>query len=208
MNLHFLRPLATAVVVALPAAAVAQLVDFAQADTSSNASTLVLVRELPRTGTSEPAPLISATAVRWDNGDAQAIGYVYRWKLTDGPHQWLVGAGAGANAFHSRAPGDHRKKSDLSARAQTEISGLAPGGTYYALAQASSFRSSWFATAQYMPTALPVAFEVSRYNEATYEATSAALRISIGIPHWFVRIGATRADGNTVPFFGVTYNGF
>lgn len=186
----------------------AQLVDFAQVDTSSNASVLVLARELPRTGTAEPAPLLSATAVRWDHGDAEAIGYVYRWKLTDGPHQWLVGAGAGANAFHSRADGDHRSKTDLSARGQTELSGPAPAGTYYALVQASSFRSSWFATAQYMPSALPVAFEVSRYKEASYRSVSAALRISIGIPHWYIRVGATRADGDTVPFVGVTYNGF
>lgn len=208
MNLHSFRRLAAAVLVALPAASMAQLIDFAQVDTSSNASTLVLVRELPRTGTSEPAPLLSANAVRWDHGDAESIGYVYRWKLTEGPHQWLVGAGAGANAFHSRADGDRKSESDLSARAQTEISGPAPAGNYYALAQVSSFRNSWFATAQYIPTSLPVAFEVSRYKEASYHSVSAALRISIGIPHWYIRIGATHADGDTVPFFGVTYNGF
>ncbi len=208
MNLVFLRSLAVIVITAAPALSMAQLVDFAQIDTSSNASTLVLVRELPRTGTAEPAPVLSVTAARWDSGEAAAIGYVYRWKLTEGPHQWLVGTGAGANTFRSRAEGDRKSRSDVSARAQTELSGPAPGGAYYALAQASSFRSSWFAAVQYMPTGLPVAFEVSSYNEATYHSVSTALRISIGVPRWFIRVGATRADSDTVPFVGITYNGF
>lgn len=208
MNLHSFRRLAAAVLVALPAASMAQLIDLAQVDTSSNASTLVLVRELPRAGKVEPAPLLSLSAARWDTGKAAAIGYVYRWKLTEGPHQWLVGAGAGAHTFHSRADGDRKSRSDVSARAQTELSGPAPGGSYYALAQASSFRNSWFATVQYISTRLPVALEVSRYNEATYHSVITALRVSIGVPYWFVRVGATRADGDTVPFFGITYNGF
>lgn len=208
MNLDTFRRLAAIAVVAAPTLSMAQIVDFAQIDASSNASTLVLARELPRTGTAEPAPLLSLTAARWDTGEAAAIGYVYRCRLTDGPHQWLVGAGAGANTFHSRADGDRKSRSDVSARAQTELSGPAPGGAYYALAQASSFRNSWFATVQYLPTRLPIAVEVSSYNEATYHSVSTALRISIGVPHWFVRVGATRADGDTVPFFGITYNGF
>lgn len=208
MNLDTFRRLAAIAVVAAPTLSMAQIVDFAQIDASSNASTLVLARELPRTGTAEPAPLLSLTAARWDTGEAAAIGYVYRCRLTDGPHQWLVGAGAGANTFHSRADGDRKSSSDVSARAQTELSGPAPGGAYYALAQASSFRNSWFATVQYLPTRLPIAVEVSSYNEATYHSVSTALRISIGVPHWFVRVGATRADGDTVPFFGITYNGF
>lgn len=195
-------------VVATPVLSMAQIVDFAQIDASSNASTLVLVRELPRTGTAEPAPLLSLTAARWDTGEAAAIGYVYRWRLIDGPHQWLAGAGAGVNTFHSRADGDRKNRTDVSARVQTELSGPAPGGSYYALAQASSFRNSWFAAVQYAPTRLPVSVELSSYNEATYRSVSTALRISIGVPHWFVRVGATRADGDTVPFIGITYNGF
>ncbi|MES3013878.1 MAG: hypothetical protein V4750_09150 [Pseudomonadota bacterium] len=209
MTLHSLRPLAAAAALALlPAAAMAQIVDFAQLDASSDASTLVLVRALPRSTTAAPAPLLSATATRWSSGEAVALGYVYRWALVDGAQQWVLGAGAGANTFRSRAEGDASHESALSARVQLEGSGPAPGGSYYALAQASSFRSAWFGVLQYMPSGLPLAVEWSRYHEATYQATGVGARIAIGVPHWFVRIGATRADGRTRAFVGVVYNGF
>lgn len=208
MNLHSLRPLAVAIGLVLPAASMAQLVDFAQLDASSDSSTLVLVRETPRSGTAAPAPLLSATATRWSSGEAAAVGYVYRWKISTGEQQWLVGAGAGANTFRSRAPGDESHESALSGRLQSEWFGPALGGSYYALAQGSSFRGSWFAALQYSPPGLPFAVEWSRYHESSYQATSAGLRIAIGVPHWFVRLGAVRADSQTRAFAGVTYNGF
>jgi len=209
LKLHSLRPLAAAAALALlPAAAMAQVVDFAQIDTSSDASTLVLVRALPRSTTAAPAPLLSATATRWSSGEAVAIGYVYRWTLVEGAQQWVLGAGAGANTFRSRAEGDASHESALSARVQLEGSGPAPGGSYYALAQASSFRSAWFGLLQYSPSGWPLTIEWSRYHEATYQATGVGLRVAIGVPNWFVRVGATRADGRTRPFVGVVYNGF
>ena len=209
MTRHSRRPLVAAAALALlPVVAMAQVVDFAQLDASSDASTLVLVRTLPRSTTAAPAPLLSATVTRWGSGEAAALGYVYRWTLVDGAQQWVVGAGAGANSFRSRAEGDASHESALSARIQLEGSGPAPGGSYYALAQASSFRSAWFGLLQYSPSGLPLTVEWSRYHEATYQATGLGVRVAIGVPNWFVRVGATRADGRTRPFVGVVYNGF
>lgn len=194
---------------AVPTVAAAQWLDFAQADASSETSTLVLVKALPPRPASVPAPLLSATYARWASGEALSVGYMHRWALVDGPrHRWLVGAGVGANAFRSRAGSDEQRESGLSARAQSEWSGPAPGGSYYALAQASSFRGAWFATLQYAPSRLPVAFELSGYREASYRASTAGLRIALGVDHWFVRLGATRTGGKSVPFVGLTYNGF
>ncbi|MEO5697104.1 MAG: hypothetical protein ABIQ60_08210 [Burkholderiaceae bacterium] len=207
MNRQFFRPLGV-VLLALPAASMAQIVDFAQLDRSSSSTTLVLARELPRTGTSAPAPLLSATATRWSTGEAAALGWVYRWSIADGTHRWLAGAGAGANTFRTRAANDASNESALSGRLQLEWSGPAPGGSYYALAQASSFRGAWFAVLQYSPSAQPIGFEWSRYHETTYQATSVALQMATGVPNWFVRLGAVHAEGRTRPFIGVTYNGF
>ncbi len=210
MNPSAQRSFAVALVVALPALCQAQWVDFVQVDGSSESSTLVLVREAPRsTGpAAAPAPLLSLSATRWSGGQALAIGYVYRWRLAPGEQQWLLGAGAGANAFRSRAVGDEARESGLSARLQSEWFGPAGGGAYYALVQASSFRGSGFATLQYSLPALPLAVEGSRYHERSYQASSVGLRVAIGVPHWFGRIGAVRADGKTRPYAGVTYNAF
>lgn len=210
MTLHPLfRSLAVSAALAAPlSAALAQVVDFAQLDASSDSSTLVLVRALPRNETAAPAPLLSAVATRWSSGEAGALAYVYRWTLVEGAQQWIVGAGAGANWYRSRAEGNASNESALAARVQVEGAGPAPGGSYYALAQASTFRGSWFGLLQYSPSALPVALEWSRYHEDTYQATTVGARVSIGVPNWFVRVGATRADGRTRPFIGVVYNGF
>ena len=216
MNFHASRHFAVALAFALPAASHAQWVDFAQIDASSDSSTLVLVREAPRNvgnvgedgKAATPAPLLSATATRWSSGEALAIGYVLRWKIAQDEQQWLVGAGVGANSFRSRVVGNEERESALSARLQSEWFGPALGGSYYALAQASSFRGSWFATLQYSLPSLPLALEASRYHETTYQATTVGLRVAIGVPHWFVRVGAVRADGKSRPFAGVTYNAF
>lgn len=205
MNVITFRSLAVAAVLAVPVASMAQLVEFAQIDIASNSSSLVLVSALARAA---PAPLLSATASRWSTGEAAAVGYVHRWALVEGAHHWIVGAGVGANLFRSRAAGDSTQESGVSARVQTEAFGQAAGGDYYALAQASSFRHTWLGVLQYAPSGQPIAFEWLRYHENSYQASTAALRLATGVPHWFVRLGALRANGQTRPFVGVTYNAF
>ncbi|MEO7338323.1 MAG: hypothetical protein ABIV63_17250 [Caldimonas sp.] len=194
----------------VPSITSAQVIDYAQADTSSSASTLVLVSAFGAgEGADRPASLLSATYARWSTGEAAGVGYVWRRNLLDGKtHQWTVGAGIGANSFHSRVTGDEHRDSSLSGRAQSEWSGPAPGGTYYALAQASSFRGSWLAVAQYSPSAFPVAPEWARYHERNYQATTVGVGIATGIPRWFLRLGSTRANGVSHPYIGVAYNGF
>jgi hypothetical protein len=191
----------------LPTAAHAGWIDYAQADTSSSATTVVLVGAVGATDTPRPAPLVSATYTRWSTGAAGGIGYVQRWAVGGDTHHWVIGAGAGANAFHSRDASDENKAA-LSARAQSEWFGPAPGGSYYALAQASSFRRSWLAAAQYSPAGAPVALEWARYHERGYQASSAGLRIATGVPRWYVRLGATHANAETRGYLGIAYNGF
>jgi hypothetical protein len=86
--------------------------------------------------------------------------------------------------------------------------GPAPSGSYYALVQASSFRHSWLATAQYSPAGFGISPEWTRYREQDYQATSIGLRVATGVPRWFVRVGVTRAEGRSRPFVGAAYNGF
>ena len=50
--------------------------------------------------------------------------------------------------------------------------------------------------------------EWTRYHERGYQSTSVGARISIGVPHWFVRVGTTRANSEYRPYVGITYNGF
>ncbi len=193
---------------ALCAASSAQAIEYAQLDTSSSATTAVLVHALGASSPDTPAPLVSATYARWDTGDATAAGIVYRWSVGGDTHHWVVGAGAGINDFHDRADPAARHDTRSSARVQSEWYGPAPGGTYYVLAQASSFRGSWLATAQYAPSGLPVAVEWSRYHERGYQATNLGLRFALGSPRWFLRAGNTRADGESRPYIGIAYNGF
>ena len=202
------RALAVAALASLACAAHAAAIDYAQVDTSQSATTVVLVSAVGADDPARPAPLVSATFTRWSSGEAAGIGYVQRWAAADETHRWLLGAGVGANTFRSRDPADERRDSALSARLQSEWSGPAPGGSYYVLAQASSFRGSWLATGQYSPAALPVALDWTRYHERGYQATSIGLRISIGVPRWFVRLGATRAEGESRPYVGLAYNAF
>jgi len=208
LNAFLRRCVAIAALATLPAVAQADWVDYAQVDTSSSATTVVLVRAVGAADAAMPAPLVSATYVRWSTGEAAGIGYTHRWTMAGDAHRWLLGAGAGANTFRSRAPGNEQHESGLSARLQSEWFGSAPGGSYYALAQASSFRGSWLATAQYSPSALPLSVEWTRYHERDYQATSAGVRVGTGVPAWFVRLGVTRAEGESHPYIGIAYNGF
>ena len=208
MNAAPFRCLALAVLACLPAASRADWIDYAQVDTSSSATTFVVVGAVGAGDAARPAPLVSATFARWHTGEAASVGYTYRLSLTGDPHRWIVGVGAGANSFHNRASGGDPSDAALSARVQSEWLGPAPGGNYYALAQASSFRGSWLAAAQYGLAALPIAAEVTRYHERGYQATSVGARISIGVPRWFVRVGGTRAEGETRPYIGIAYNAF
>ena len=208
MHALLTRPFAFALLAGAPLAAHADWIDYASADTSSAATTVVLVSAVGTNTETRPAPIVSATFVRWHTGEAASLGYVYRWSLTGDPHRWLVGAGAGINSFHNRDSGGDPSETKPSARLQSEWLGPAPGGNYYALAQASTFRSSWLLAAQYAPSALPVAAEWTRYHERGYQSTSIGARISLGVPHWFVRVGTTRANSEYRPYIGITYNGF
>jgi len=193
--------------VTLCAAGSAQAIEYAQLDTSSAATTAVLVHALGSSSAGAPAPLISATYARWDTGEATAAGIVYRWAIGGDTHHWVVGAGAGINDFHDRGNPAAGHDTRSSARLQSEWDGPAPGGRYYALAQASTFRGSWLAAAQYAPSGLP-ALEWSRYHERGYQATNLGLSIALGSSHWFVRVGNTRAEGESQPYIGIAYNGF
>ena len=191
---------------ACPAAASAQMspqiIDFGQADVSSDTQTLVLVKALPY-GQPKPDPLLTAAYTHWKDGWSASVGYMYRWGLTNGDHKWSVGAGAGGNRFVS---GDENK-SAASLRGQTELSGPAPGGNYYLLAQLSTFRKGAFGLAQYNLADSPLGFEVSHYNETGHHHTTAAVRYNLGSSKWFLRAGAIWAEKDQ-PFIGVGYNGF
>lgn len=192
---------------AVPAAA-ARGIDFAQVDASSESATIVLVKAVDETPASDAPVLLTASFTRWADGQAGGVGVVKRWSLWTGEHTALLGAGAGANGYRSRAAGDDASEVGLSLRLQAEASGAAPGGAYFALAQTSSFRSSWFATLQYDPKPLPVAFELSRYGETSYHATTATLRVATGIERWSLRLGAVRDTGGNRAVIGVGYNAF
>ena len=208
MHTHFIRPFALALLAGLPLAAHAESVDYAQADTSSAATTFVVVGAVGADNATRPAPLVSATYARWDTGAATAVGYTHRWSLTGDPHRWIVGAGVGVNWYHNRDAGGDPDETKASARLQSEWLGPTPGGNYYALAQASTFRNSWLLAGQYAPSVFPVAAEWTRYHERGYQATSVGARISLGVARWFVRIGTTRANKEYQPYIGVAYNAF
>jgi hypothetical protein len=200
--------LAAAMLAAAPAARAERIVDYAQLDASSETITFVAVRALGDPRSAEPAPLLTASFARWADGQAGGVGAVYRFGLPTGEHSASIGVGAGVNGWRSRAPGDTDSEQGLSARLQAESYGPAPGGHYYVLLQGSSFRDSWLATAQYDPAALPLAFELSRYGETGYHATTVTLRIALGRSGWSARVGGIDDDGGRHAFLGIGYNGF
>jgi hypothetical protein len=191
----------------LPTFASAQWLDYAQIEGSANNASVVLVKAL-RDGelTAVPA-LISASAARWEDGQTVAIGVMPRWALAGGEHQWLVGVGAGANSYRSRGGASLDEEAALSLRAQTEVVGPMPGGAYYALLQASTFRGGAFATVQYSLQGTPLALETSYYRETSYHAFNLGLRFALPVERWFARVGATNDDRTRV-YFGLAYNGF
>lgn len=205
----FNKALSILAVLAWPGAVWAQsqpnpILDFAQVDISSDTKTVVLVKALHGLAQPNPDPLLTASYTKWQDGWTAAIGGVYRWALTNGDHKWSVGLGAGANRFVG-ADGDENR---ISGRAQTEFSGPAPGGTYYALAQGSTFRHGFLGLAQYSIADTPLKFEASYYSETTHHHTTLAAMYAIDPKkQWFVRAGVIFSDRDQ-PFIGVAYNGF
>lgn len=205
----FFAPFAALALAAVAGTASAQrLVDYAQLDGSSESWTVVAVRALGDPRAAAPAPLVSATYTRWADGEAGGLGAVYRFGLPTGEHAASIGVGAGVNGYRSTAGGRIDSDTGLSGRLQAESYGPAPGGHYYVLGQASTFRNGWLATAQYDPAPWPVAFELTHYAETGYRATTAALRLAIGRSGWWLRAGAIDDTGGTRGFVGVAYNGF
>ncbi len=207
MTKRILRCASVLWIAALPTLSAAQWLDYAQIEGSANNASVVLVKAL-RDGqlTAVPA-LITASAARWEDGQTVAIGLTPRWELAGGAHQWLVGVGAGANSYRSRGGATLEEESSLSLRAQTELMGPVPGGSYYALLQASTFRGGAFATVQYSLQGTPLALETSYYRETSYHAFNLGLRFALPIERWFVRVGATHDDRTRV-YVGLAYNGF
>jgi len=201
---------AAAALLAPPAALAAPWLDFAQLDGSSSSGTLVLVHALPGAGTDQPAPLLSATATGWSDGQSLAAGAVYRWTLAAGDgHALRAGLGAGIDHFRSRAEGDSSTDSGASLRAQAEADGaLGTAARYYLLAQGTSFRDGWFATAQLSLSGNGAGVELSRYGDQSYHSTTAVLRLPLGAPGWTLRLGAVRDVDGTRAIVGVGWNGF
>ena len=193
----------------LPAAHAAGL-DFAQLEASSSSSTVVLLKALTPASAKAPAPLLSATGTRWSDGQSVAVGAAYRWTLAaDGGHALRAGIGAGIDHFRSRAEGDSPEETGGSLRAQAEADG-ALGGTarYYLLAQATTFRDGWFATAQVSLSDAGAGLELSRYGDESYHSTTAVLRLPLGAAGWTLRLGAVQDKDGRRAIVGIGYNGF
>ena len=71
----------------------------------------------------------------------------------------------GGSYWRCRDEANPHRESGLALRAPSQWLGLMPGGRYYALLQASSFRRSGSATLQLSAAALPLALELSQYTE-------------------------------------------
>ncbi len=208
LNTLLCRLVAVLPILAGPLVAHARSVDFGQIDTSSASTSAVLVRVLGDTRAADPAPVASANYSRWQDGETGSVGVAKRWSLMRGPHPLILGTGVGADTFRSRAPGNHEHEDRPSLRAQLESYGAVPGGFFYALAQASSFRSSAFATVRYEPRALPMAFELSHISTRGYRANTGAISVPLGHSRWSLRGGLVRDEDEQHGFFGVSYNGF
>jgi hypothetical protein len=212
MNLTYLRQAAlTLAAIALSAPASAQLVNFGQLDLSPDTRTLALVRTLPDDNPRRPDPLLTANYTQWQTGRSASLGYMHRWALTSGArHNWGVGAGVGLNRFETRGPGGD-EDTGPSLRAQTELSGPAPGGTYFALLQLSTFRNSRFGIVQYnpRPDITRLGFDLSRYQERGVRQTAFAVRVALDERRrWFFRFGAIDSQDDLQPFIGIAYNAF
>jgi len=181
-------------------------IDFAQLDASRSSTTVVAVQSLRPSEAGRPSPQVTAAATRWRTGSALGLSGVARWAVVDGPHAWVVGAGAGLDRFEDRS-GPEPSRSAVSVRAQAEWFGPTPVGHYYGLVQASSFRQSRLLVLQHA-FARGVAVELTHYHDRGYESIGAGLRLPLPAERWYWRIGALRAEGSTTPFVGVAYNAF
>lgn len=201
------RMLQFVLLAALPLAVSAAPVDFFQVDGGEDTATVVLVKALRSSADNPAPPLLSGVYSRFSSGQSGSVAYTHRWPLARGTHGFVVGLGAGADTYRSRdIPGD--SESGVSLRGQAEAYGPAPGGTYYALVQASTFREAWLGLVQYSPSGWPVALELMRQHQETYQATTTALRFASGIDRWFFRVGVVRSEEEYRPFVGLTFNGF
>lgn len=181
--------------------------DFFQLDGGKDTATVVLVKALRGFGDPAAPPLVSAVYSYFSSGDTGNIAYTHRWALVQGTHGFVVGIGAAANSYRNK---DRPSEDDtgVSLRGQAEGYGPAPGGSYYALLQASTFRDAWFGLIQYTPRALPVGIEMYRQDQEGYQATTTALRFATGVERWFLRAGVVRTSEEWRPFVGVTFNAF
>jgi hypothetical protein len=190
-----------------PAFAQAAPIDFVQLDGGKETATLVLVKALRFSADNPAPPLLSAVYSYFSSGDTAAVAYTHRWSLSPGPHGFVVGLGAAANSFRDRdRPSED--ETGVSLRGQAEAYGPAPGGSYYALLQASTFRDAWLGLIQYTPSGLPVGLEMYRQDQDGYQATTTALRFNTGIDNWLFRVGVVRTNEEYRPFVGVTFNAF
>lgn len=200
-----IAPLLAAVL--LPTAAAAAPIDFFQLDGGRDTATVVLVKAL-RFALDDPAPpLLSAVYSDFSTGSTGAVAYTHRWSLSPGPHGFVLGVGASGHSYRNKERPDE-DDTGVALRGQAEAYGPAPGGSYYALVQASTFRDAWFGLLQYSPSGWPVGIEVSRQYQEGYQATTTALRVATGIERWFVRAGVVRTSDEYRPFVGITFNGF
>lgn len=205
----FAKACKTPLVLALavcPAIAWGQIVNFAQIDVSRDTRTLALVRALPDNNPQTPDPLLTANYTRWETGSSAGAAYMHRWALHSGTHNWGVGAGVGINHFENNA-GEDRTGGSL--RAQTEVSGPAPGGSYFALLQLSTFRRGAFALAQYNFAGTPYGLDLSHYTETGVKQTTLALRVALDErKRWFFRTGLIESQNDIKPFVGLAFNAF
>ena len=204
MKKHVLHCLAIGI---CPAIAQAAPIDFVQIDGGEETATLVLVKALRFSADNPAPPLLSAVYSYFSSGDTGNIAYTHRWAVSPGPHRFVVGLGVAGNSYRNKDRPEE-DETGVSLRGQAEASGSAPGGSYYALLQASTFRDAWLGLLQYTPTGLPVGIEIYRQYQEGYQATTTALRIATGVERWFLRAGVVRTSEEYRPFVGVTFNAF
>lgn len=208
MTRRILKLLAALAATWAPALAAAAPIDFFQLDGGKDTATVVLVKALRFTGADDPAPpLLTAVYTDFSTGRTGSVAYTHRWALGRGPHGLVLGLGvAGSSYRNEERPSEDETGAAL--RGQAEAFGPAPGGSYYALLQASTFRDAWLGLLQYTPTGLPVGIEIYRQYQEGYQATTTALRIATGVERWFLRAGVVRTSEEYRPFVGVTFNAF
>jgi hypothetical protein len=193
---------------AVAAPASAAPIDFFQFDAGRDTATVVLVKALRYSAENPAPPLLTAVYTDFSTGQTGSVGYTHRWAVSPaGPHGLVLGLGAAASTYRNEErPSEDETKAAL--RGQAEAYGPAPGGGYYALLQASTFRSAWLGLLQYSPAGWPVGIEVMRQYQEGYQATTTALRFNPGIDRWYLRAGVVRTSEEYRPFVGITFNAF